>query len=274
MSEKTILQYLQEKYPDSSKTTLKSWVTEGRVFLHDKAIKDPRLLVDSQDNIRLGPKRHYTEEGIEVLYQDPYILVVYKPAGILSVPTETDLLENAYEYLKRKFKTRTLYPVHRIDREVSGVMVFAFTEEVQEQLQEQFEEHSILREYVAVVEGTVEPAKGTWQSYLMEEGVYYVRSVKEESRGKLATTHYEVIAQTKGTSTLRVTLETGRKNQIRVHSSEAGYPILGDAKYRSEQPFHGRVALQACKLGLVHPKSKKSLVFTKALDPEFAPYIT
>jgi tRNA pseudouridine32 synthase/23S rRNA pseudouridine746 synthase/23S rRNA pseudouridine1911/1915/1917 synthase len=273
MSQLTVLEVLQNSYPDSSKTTLRSWLAEGRIVLGEKVVKDPRCTVLDPSLVKLLKKKQYTREGIEILHADPHILVIYKPAGLLSVPTETDLLTNAHEYLKNYFKRRTIYPVHRIDREVSGVMMFAFTEQAQEQLKDQFESHSIEREYFAVVEGDVLQEQGSWQSYLMEDGVYYVRSVKEPSRGKLSTTHYQVLAKKNGTSTLKVTLETGRKNQIRVHTSEAGFPILGDTKYHSKREFHGRVALQAYKLGICHPVDDKPMVFTRELDPEFTPFL-
>lgn len=269
----TLLEALQEMSPDSSKTTVRSWLTEGRISVQGKLVKDPRVVVKTDEIVVLGKKRQYLYNGVEILYQDSHLIVIYKPAGLLSVATDLDPLDNLHEHLKRAFKGRTVYPVHRIDREVSGVMVFAFSEEAEYKLKDQFEAHSILREYLAVVEGNLTPEKGSWQSYLMEDGIYYVRSVAEPSRGKLATTHYEVIRQKDGISTLRVTLETGRKNQIRVHSSEAGFSILGDKKYRSKREFNGRIALQSCKLGFQHPILQKPLVFIREPDPEFTPYV-
>lgn len=272
--EETLLEALKAMAPDSSKTTLRSWLAEGRILLEGAIVKDPRVIVKPSMKIDLAKKRQYLFIGVEILYQDDHIVVVYKPAGMLSVPTDTDLLDNLQEHLKRHFKNRTIYPVHRLDREASGVIIFAFTEEAQENLKSQFEEHSILREYLAIVQGELTPRKGTWQSYLLEDGIYYVRSVADISRGRIATTHYEVVRQKNGYSALKVTLETGRKNQIRVHTSEAGYSILGDKKYRSTYEFEGRIALQACKLGIQHPVLLKPLVFTREPDPEFLPYIT
>lgn len=272
--EQTLLEALKMMAPDSSKTTLRSWLSEGRILVDGAIIKDPRVVVKPPMSLDLVKKRQYLFTGVEILYQDDHIIVVYKPAGMLSVATDTDLLENLHEYLKRHFKNRTVYPVHRLDREASGVIVFAFTEEAQEKLKSQFEDHSILREYLAIVQGELFPRKGTWQSHLLEDGIYYVRSVADPSRGRIATTHYEVIRQKDGYSALKVTLETGRKNQIRVHTSEAGYSILGDKKYRSTYEFEGRIALQACKLGIQHPIFLKPLLFTREPDPEFLPYIS
>lgn len=268
----TVLEALQEMAPDASKTTLRSWLSEGRIAVMGKGVKDPRTLVSTSDLIELRKKRQYLRDGVEVLYQDEYLFIVYKPPGLLSVPTDLDPAENLHENLKLVFKGRTVHPVHRLDREASGIMVFAFSEEALNGLKDQFEEHAIEREYIAVVEGCLSPEKGTWASYLLEDGIYYVRSVAEATRGKHAVTHYQVIRQTDKTTTLKVTLETGRKNQIRVHCSEAGFPILGDSKYKSKREFHGRVALQACKLGFRHPISNKQMLFTRETDPEFSPY--
>lgn len=272
--EQPILALLQDVAQESSKTTLRSWLSEGRIRVNGMTVTDPRKIVYPSAQVELRKKRQYLEEGIELLYQDSHILVVYKPAGLLTVPTETDPLDNLYEILKRHFRRRTVHLVHRLDREVSGVMIFAFSEEAQTKLKAQFEEHSILREYMAVVEGEVSLPSGTWQSYLAEDGNYFVRSVLDPSLGKIATTHYEVIHRGDKTTTLKVTLETGRKNQIRVHASEAGYPILGDDKYRSKKYFHGRVALQACKLGIEHPIDGRSLVFVQEPDEEFNDFIS
>jgi tRNA pseudouridine32 synthase/23S rRNA pseudouridine746 synthase/23S rRNA pseudouridine1911/1915/1917 synthase len=182
-------------------------------------------------------------------------------------------MHNLHEILKRNFRRRTVHLVHRLDREVSGVMIFAFSEEAQTKLKTQFEEHSILREYLAVVQGNIVASSGTWQSYLQEDANYFVRTTLDPELGKLATTHFSVLQRSENTTTLRVTLETGRKNQIRVHASEAGHPVLGDEKYRSNRFFHGRVALQACKLGIEHPIEKRPLVFIQEPDEEFLPYL-
>lgn len=259
---------------DSSKTTVRSWISEGRITVEGCTVTDPRTVVKPLQTIALVKKREYLFSGAEILHKDSEILVVYKPAGLLSVPTETDLTANLLAHLKKHCRRRSIYAVHRLDREVSGVMVFAFSEQAQTRLKAQFEEHSILREYIAVVEGKPVSDRGTWKSYLLqEESYYYVRSVSDPARGRLAITHYETIATDDCTSVLRITLETGRKNQIRVHCSEAGCPILGDKKYGSRSEFANRVALQACKLGIVHPTSGKTLVFVRAPDPEFSPFL-
>lgn len=268
-----LLEALKEGFPDSSNNTLRSWISEGRIYVGKKVAHGVKYIVQPGQKISLGKRKRYMGEGIEILYEDDHLVALYKPAGILSVATNFDLENNVHSFLKKRFNRRRVYPVHRLDREASGVMVFAYSEEAQRGLKKQFEEHSILRQYIAVVEGDVTPAQGTWQTYLYEDASYYVRSVSDPTLGELATTHYKNIKKTKTTSTLLVTLETGRKNQIRVHCKESGHPILGDEKYGSILEQAGRIALHAYKLGIEHPVLKKPVVFVKEAPSEFNRYL-
>jgi tRNA pseudouridine32 synthase/23S rRNA pseudouridine746 synthase/23S rRNA pseudouridine1911/1915/1917 synthase len=267
-----LLEALKEGFPESSTNTLRSWIADQRITIHEKTVSHAKQMVYPGEMILLGKRKIYMEEGIEILYEDKQIIVLHKPAGILSVATDHDLVQNVHSYLKQRLD-RKVFPVHRIDRDASGVMVFAYTEEAQKLLKEQFEEHSILRSYIAVVEGELKPSQGTWQSYLYEDGNFFVRSIVNTDMGQKAITHYKVLQYGKKTTTLLVSLETGRKNQIRVHCSEAGHPILGDKKYKSKAKFESRVALHAYKLGFEHPIFKKPMVFEKTASREFAPYL-
>jgi tRNA pseudouridine32 synthase/23S rRNA pseudouridine746 synthase/23S rRNA pseudouridine1911/1915/1917 synthase len=269
----TLLEALKECFPDSSNNSIRSWIKEERVKIGRKAAFDTKQMVQPGQKIELGPKKHYMEEGIEILYEDDYMIALYKPSGILSVASNYDPQQNVHNFLKKRFHNRRVYPVHRLDREVSGVMLFAYQEEAASRLKKQFEEHSILRQYIAIVEGELEPSQGTWQSYLYEDKNYYVRSVENPSLGQLATTHYKVIHRRKGISTLLVTLETGRKNQIRVHCKEAGHPILGDKKYGSSFESSSRVALHAYKLGIQHPILEKPMTFERKAPLFFERYL-
>ena len=144
-------------------------------------------------------------------------------------------------------------------------MLFAKTEKARDGLKKQFELHSIQREYIALVQGCVESKSGTWKSALVEDDFYYVRS---REGGKMAITHYQVERSNSRCTLLRVTLETGRKNQIRVHCSEAGHPVVGDKKYGATEHFLGRLGLHARLLGFTHPVTGKSMRFEVA-TPEF-----
>ena len=188
-----LLEALKEGFPDSSNNTRRSWISDRRITVTRRVVSHPQLLVQPGQKITIGKKTIYMEEGVEILYEDDHIVALYKPAGILSVATDYDLLENVHSYLKKRFNKRRVYPVHRLDIEASGIMIFTYSDKAQYALKRQFEEHSIQRQYIAVVEGDLEQTKGTWQSYLYEDGAYYVRSVTDPTLGELATTHYKVI---------------------------------------------------------------------------------
>jgi 23S rRNA pseudouridine1911/1915/1917 synthase len=269
----SLLEILVEIAPDSSKNTLRSWMEEGRIEVSGKVIKNGKHLVKTGQEIVLGKRKQFIQDDIEILYEDDHLVVVYKPPGVLSVATDYDSKYNVHAYLKKRFKGRRVYPVHRLDREASGVMVFAYSKTCQEGLKSQFEEHSILREYIAIVEGDVLQNQGTWQSFLNEDSGYFVRSVPTADKGQLATTHYQVIKKKKGSTALKVTLETGRKNQIRVHCKEAGHPIIGDKKYGAKDDWFGRLALHALKLGFHHPFFEKPMLFERIPDGRFGQYL-
>lgn len=268
-----LLEALKECFPDSSNNTLRSWIDDRRIMVGRKPGFSTKQIVQPGQKIELGKKKHFMEEGIEVIYEDDQLVALYKPSGILSVATDYDVTNNVHSFLKKRFHNRRVYPVHRLDREASGVMVFAYTDAAQYHLKKQFEDHSISRQYIAVVEGELELSQGTWQSYLYEDGAYYVRSVSDPNLGELATTHYKVIKRKSGTSTLLVTLETGKKNQIRVHCKEAGHPILGDKKYGSALEQAGRIALHAYKLGIQHPTLEKPMMFERTAPEAFLKYL-
>jgi 23S rRNA pseudouridine1911/1915/1917 synthase len=241
-----LLKKLEELYPDSSKTTLRKWIAQGRV------LPDGSLL----------PRKKYARCGIEILYEDKEIIVIEKPAGLLSVATPLDR-RSAHDILKQRYYRAQVFPVHRLDKETSGVLVFAYTPRARDALKEQFEKHDIDREYEAIVIGNITPPNGTWKSHLFEGKNFYVMSGKH---GKLAVTHYQTILSSNDLSLIRIRLETGRKNQIRVQSSDAGHPVLGDQKYGYRGPKLKRLYLHARKLGIKHPVTKKEIEFLSSVS--------
>ena len=269
----TLIEALKEGFPESSNGARRSWLIQERVYVNSKVASHTGFRVEKGQEIFIGKKKVFIDEGIEILYEDDSMVAVYKPAGILSVATDYSIEENVHSYLKRRFKKRRVFPVHRLDREASGVMIFAYTELAQQRLKKRFETHDLKRQYIAVVEGSLTPKQGTWESYLFEDESYYVRSVSDPSIGERAITHYKVIKTTKNACTLLVTLETGKKNQIRVHCSEAGHPILGDKKYGSSLDQPGRIGLHAFQLQIKHPKNEKLMIFEKKPPVSFTKYL-
>lgn len=262
----TLFELLALNYPDSSKNTLRSWLEKERVAVEGKSVKKASHLVKKGERVSVGAKAAFLDQGIKVLFEDTHLVVLYKPEGLLSVATDFDNSWSVHAILKRRFHTQRVYPVHRLDRETSGVMVFTYTESARNGLKRQFEAHSIERSYVAIVEGIVKEKSGTWQSLLAEDSNYFVRS---SERGKLGITHFTVQEFGKDCTFLSFKLETGRKNQIRVHCKEAGHPIVGDKKYGSTRSAE-RMCLHAEKLGFVHPVTEEKLSFTAPIPQSFA----
>jgi 23S rRNA pseudouridine1911/1915/1917 synthase len=254
-----IIQWLQIHYPESSMATLRSLLKAGRVYCQGKRVIRADTPLEGSEKIEVLKKRFTISDRLEILFEDRDLVVVNKGEGLLSVATDFEKEGTAHALLKRRRKSPCVYPVHRLDRETSGVMVFAYSEQARHFLKNLFYKHEITREYIAIVEGHLAKDRGTWQSYLEEDALYRVKSV-DEGKGQLAITHFEVLKKMEKSSLLRLTLETGRKNQIRVHASESGHPILGDQKYGSKSD--GRLALHAHLLSFVHPVTGKLLSFT------------
>lgn len=269
-----MLDALAERFPDSSKTTLRQMLQSGRVRVDGEIEKNARRELDEDSTIDVAQKAVHRNlpEGLSVLHEDADVIVVLKTHGMLTVATERerDTTVQAYlnVYLGARNKER-IQVVHRLDRETSGVLVFAKNAYAREQLKEQFKEHSVDRVYVAVVEGAMDPEEGTFRSYLREMRDLKMVSVDAHPDAKYAVTHYRTIRRSRRYSMLEITLETGRKNQIRAHLSEAGHPIVGDRMYGSEVNPVGRLGLHAKLLGFEHPVTHKRLVFTAPVPRVF-----
>ncbi len=214
-----------------------------------------------------------------VIHDDPYLIVVNKPAGILTVPSpqrERNTLKSQIDkWLLKNGGEGPSICVQRLDRGVSGVLVFAKDQETGGLLREQFAKRKPSRKYAAIVAGCPAAHSGTFESYLTTDSVTLGRySVQNPDEGQLAITHYQVREQWGDVSLCEVTLETGRRNQIRVHFAEAGHPVLGDPRYEVERAKHPqwphkRIALHAEQLGFRHPRGGKRLEFTIPWPQEF-----
>lgn len=255
--------------PQSSKTTLKQWVSEGRVLIDGMIARKMDIVLEPGQTITLGSKVRYLESGVRLLYEDSDIMVIEKPAGLLSVATDFQTSDTAHAVLKREFRNRTIHVVHRLDQETSGVMMFACSDKGKEGMKELFAKHDLIRQYMAIVEGHLDTAEGTWTSYLYEMPNYKVYVTNDTQKGQIAITHYLVEAVSRRHSRLKLTLETGRKNQIRVQCQEAGHPVIGDRKYGSLSDPIKRLALHAHRLEFIHPVSGKKLAFLSPAPESF-----
>jgi 23S rRNA pseudouridine1911/1915/1917 synthase len=209
----------------------------------------------------------------QILFEDDSIIVADKPAGVLTMATETERSRTLYAvlraYLNEKKRPEKLFIVHRLDREASGLVVFAKSIEAKERLQEQFKEHSAGRQYVAVVEGRVRDDEFTIRSLLAENAAYRVYETPNKRVGKLAVTHVRVRKRSARTTMVDVQLETGRKHQIRVHLAARGHPIVGDKVYGSGANPIRRLALHGAQLGFKHPQTRKWMTFESRYPKSF-----
>jgi tRNA pseudouridine32 synthase/23S rRNA pseudouridine746 synthase/23S rRNA pseudouridine1911/1915/1917 synthase len=222
------------------------------------------------------PKKRgrHQPKGLIILHEDRDIVVVDKAPGLLTMGTNREKVETAYyrltDYVRKgNSKSRErIYIVHRLDREVSGILVFARSMDAKNTLQAQWPH--VEKHYLALVHGTPHHPKGTFSSYLIENGVHSVHSTEDKRRGKLAHTAYQVIGKTKSESLLDINLLTGRKHQIRVHLAENRLPIVGDTKYGGKRGNAKRLALHAKSLAFHHPHSGEPVFFETRVPHLFA----
>ena len=266
----TLLEILQEMAPDSSKNTLRSWLQAGRVTVDNQRAERANIEVAPGQEILIGSKVSFVRGSLRILHDDDDIIVLEKPEGLLSVATDFENRATVHAMLKRQFHNRRVYPVHRLDRETSGVMMFAYSEEARDQIKSQFEQHTVEKTYFAIVEKEMTLGKGVWESYLEEDDFYYVKSTNDSQNGKLAITHYDVLKAHKNRSLLRLKPQTGRKNQLRVHCSEAGHQIVGDKKYGAHTNPVKRVCLHAQKITFTHPSNGRRMTFSAPIPEAFS----
>jgi tRNA pseudouridine32 synthase/23S rRNA pseudouridine746 synthase/23S rRNA pseudouridine1911/1915/1917 synthase len=220
-------------------------------------------------------KKHQPK-GFEILYEDIDIIVGNKAPGFLTVGAAWERVNTVYYALNhyvRKGNARSrkcVYVVHRLDQGTSGILVFAKSERVQYYLKENWK--STVKTYYAIVYGKLERKSGTVSSFLMEDDDYVMHST-DDTRGKLAHTEYDVIKETNNFSLLKINLLTGRKNQIRVHLSDLGHPIVGDDKYGPGSKRHPQLALHSASIEFTHPFSGKRLTFKAPVPEHFSKLI-
>lgn len=265
-----LLVFLLESMSDKSRNAVKSILKRGQVAV------DGRTTTQFDDPLRPGQTVNIlTNEaamrigrlnGISILHEDDSLLVIYKDAGVLSMASKNPKDRNAYqqltEYVKFEHPRNRIFIVHRLDRETSGVMIYAKTEAVKDKLQNNWHEDVKKRLYTAVVEGNVAIEKDTITSWLNETTTHRVYSTPTDEGGKYAVTHYKKIGGNNEFSLLEVELETGRKNQIRVHMQDIGHPVIADKKYGSRKNPIRRLGLHATTLELIHPTTGQLVTYT------------
>ena len=269
---KILLDHLIVQFPTAKRMTLKRMVSEGRVMVDGKRATKLSQPIESARQVRIvGPAKVKDDPRrlivpLVIVHEDDDLLVVDKPAGLLTSTVPGEKRPTAWALAKRYVAATepraVVGLIHRLDREASGLLVFSKNRRAYDSLKTQFFKHTVERVYQAEVRGKVHPTKGTIESRLIERADGTVRSTTEHAKGQRAITEYEVIRQKPREATLLVRLLTGRKHQIRVHLSERGWPIIGDRVYgdaKDSQPLQ----LRAIRLALEHPQTSNRIVFER-----------
>lgn len=264
---KILIEFLKKMFSNLSKNSVKSLLHNEKVFVNGNMTTKYNYELNIGDVVEIREK---VAKNIDIIYEDKDIIVINKPSGLLTVATEKEKNKTAYhlvmEYLKKKNKNNRIFIIHRLDKDTSGIIMFAKNERAKHLYQDNWNDIVKKRCYYAVIDGKMENKEGTIKSYLKENG-NMVYSVKDRS-GKLAITEYKVLKERKNISLLDINLKTGRKNQIRVHMKENKTPILGDLKYGEKSKLINRLALHAYKLELINPVTKKLLIFEASMPNE------
>ncbi len=276
-SEQELLAILQHMFPDSKTNKLRKMLTEGRVEVDGKIVHKAKQIISKGSQIIILNRQKAEEKSetpakkkknfrIKILHEDDDIIVVNKQAGLLSVATdkmEPDTLHSrVLEYVQDSDKKGWAYIVHRLDRETSGVMIFAKDKHSKDYLQEQFADRSVHRVYHALVEGKPEQKSGTIREWLLEDKFLKVKAVnKKHPNAKEAITHWSIEDYDGTASLIALTIETGRRHQIRVGLANLGCPVIGDNQHGAEGNPIGRIALHATSLELLHPATDDPLRF-------------
>ena len=234
---------------------------------------DYPLVKEDVVTISKTPLAKHNRKDLPIIYEDEDIIAINKPSGLLSVATDREKGRTAYrlisDYVAAKNKKGRIYVVHRLDEDTSGVLIFAKSNEVRETLQNHWQEIVKDRGYYAIVEGKMEESEGTFRDYLDQNDLHLVYVTKNKAKGKLAITHYKVIATKGDLSLLDVHIDSGRKNQIRVQLGSRGHYVIGDDKYGEPINPMGRLGLHAYSLWFTNPYNGREYHFTADMPEPF-----
>lgn len=275
-----LMKFLIEKLDGQSRNNIKTLLSNDQITVNEEHIRqfNHELKIGDVVGVNFTASREIkvnkTSKGIKIIFEDDDIVAIEKDSGMLSISTDKEREKTAYsmlkDYLKKMNPLSKVFIVHRLDRETSGVMIFAKSEEMQQRLQANWNEYVVERKYVALVEGTVKNDEGVVKSYLKENSAFVTySSPTDKDGGKLAITNYKVLKRAKGMTMLEFDIETGRKNQIRVHMKDLGHPIVGDKKYGSTKNPLTRLGLHANTIKFKHPSTGRMMNFVSPIPKIF-----
>jgi 23S rRNA pseudouridine1911/1915/1917 synthase len=275
-----LLPFLLLKNAKLGRNAVKALLTRGQVAVNDRVVTAYNCPLTAGQTVTIRRDKAVEEPplvGLAILHEDEDLIVVQKNAGLLSIASPQENEMTAYRQLMAHVRVHDpagrIHVVHRLDRDTSGVMMFAKSERIQQLLQHSWQDTVKERTYVALVEGRVKKPEGTISSWLKESSTLKMYSSPYPNDGQHAVTHYRTIHSNNSFSLLEVQLETGRKNQIRVHMQDIGHPIVGDKKYGSRSKAINRMGLHARVLAFVHPSTGSLLRFETEIPKSFlAPF--
>lgn len=268
VEEKEILyNFLRNNYSNLSKNNIKNLLHDKFVYVNNKCITKYDYLLNIGDIVEIK-----STNKIDIIYEDNDIIVVNKPCGLLTISTDKEKTKTLYnlvsEYVKSSNKNNKIFVIHRLDRDTSGIVMFAKNMIVKNMYQNNWNDLIKNRCYYAIVNGDMDKNEGTIKSYLTEKNMF-VYSTNKKGIGKLSITNYKVIKNKDNLTLLDINIKTGRKNQIRAHMRENSTPVLGDPKYGIRNKNIKRMYLHAYKLELINPKTKKIMCFKTKLPDDF-----
>lgn len=276
LEDTTLLNFLFTAMPQRKRTNVKELLQHNQIKVNNLVVTQFDTPISPADTIYVNLTREFPRfynRRLSIVYEDDDIVVVNKGYGLLSMGNDKVKEGTAYSILKEYIKwvdpRQKIFIVHRLDRDTSGLMMFAKHVQAKEAMQHNWNNMVLNRTYVAVVEGNVETDEGTIQTYLAENSKYEVYVTENPDEGQLAITRYKVLQRKNGYSLMELELDTGRKNQIRVHMKHLGHPITGDRRYGAKSsPIH-RLALHARTLRFVHPITRREMNFSTPIPISF-----
>jgi len=267
-----LLEYLYSNL-DMPKKRIKQYLTHGSIYVNNNKVTQYNYKIIKGMNIVINTDNKNNKKlPFDVLFEDNHIIVVNKPSGLLTIATSKEKEKTLYhivrDYVIQKDKNKKIFIVHRLDKDTSGIVIFAKDEKTKNKLQENWNDYVKLREYVGIVYGNINKKEGQIIQKLKETKTNLVY-VSHDNEGKEAITNYKVLKENDNYSMLQIEIETGRKNQIRVAFASINHPIVGDKKYGDKKDKNLRLYLHANRLKIFYPELKKDILFETATPTEF-----
>ena len=262
-----LIAFIMEKMHGMSRNRAKALISNRVVLVNNAITTHPLAELKPGDVVQLDRSKHKKSfhcKELDIVFEDPYLFIIDKHPGLLSMSNNSrqqTVQTVLNRYLEKGGGRNTSHLVHRLDRDTSGLMVYAKDVQTQQSLINSWQQLVTDRRYLALVKGEFEQPRGRIQSWLTEDKKFVTHSSLVDNGGKYAVTHYTVLASSNGYSLVECELETGRKNQIRVHMADLGHPVVGDRKYGSDEDPMRRLGLHAYMLCFTHPVTGKHLRF-------------